>query len=80
MTLFGMEFTKYSLMGGAAMLAGTDAPMNGFWQNAGFLCQWMSRIGGGTDEVQRNIVGENVLGLPQEPRPDKGVAFREIPT
>lgn len=68
------------IMGGAAMLAGADAPMNGFWQNAGFLCQWMSRIGGGTDEVQRNIVGENVLGLPQEPRPDKGVAFSEIPT
>ncbi len=66
------------IMGGAAMLAGSDAPMNGFWQNAGFLCQWMSRIGGGTDEVQRNIVGENVLGLPQEPRPDKGVAFRDI--
>ena len=68
------------IMGGAAMLAGSDAHMNGFWQNAGFLCQWMSRIGGGTDEVQRNIVGENVLGLPQEPRPDKGVAFRDIPT
>lgn len=68
------------IMGGAAMLTASDAPMNGFWQNAAFLCQWMSRIGGGTDEIQRNIVGENVLGLPQEPRPDKGVAFRDIPT
>ena len=68
------------IMGGAAVLVGRDAHMNGFWQNAGFLGQWMSRIGGGTDEVQRNIVGENVLGLPQEPRPDKGVAFRDIPT
>lgn len=68
------------IMGAAALLARRDAPMNGFWQNAAFLGQWMSRIGGGTDEVQRNIVGENVLGLPQEPRPDKGVPFREIPT
>ncbi len=67
------------IMGGAAMLAASDAHMNGFWQNASFLGQWMSRIGGGTDEIQRNIVGENVLGLPQEPRPDKGVAFRDIP-
>ena len=68
------------LMGCAAMLAGEDAHANGFWQNYGFLGQWAARIGGGTDQVQRNIVGENVLGLPQEPRPDKGVPFREIPT
>ncbi len=66
--------------GAAAMLAGDDAHMNGFWLNYGFLSQWASRIGGGTDQVQRNIVGDNVLGLPQEPRLDKGVAFRDIPS
>ncbi len=66
-----------SWQGAAGTLAGDDAHMNGFWQNYGFLSQWASRIGGGTDQVQRNIVGDNVLGLPQEPRLDKGVAFRD---
>jgi alkylation response protein AidB-like acyl-CoA dehydrogenase len=47
-----------------------------FWQTlqAGLLGM---AIAGGTDQVLRNIIGERVLGLPAEPRADKGVTFRE---
>jgi alkylation response protein AidB-like acyl-CoA dehydrogenase len=66
-----------ALEGATAMLLHGDAPYGGFWQQQ-FLNQWGTRIGGGTEQVQRNVIGERVLGLPPEPRPDKRVPFREL--
>jgi alkylation response protein AidB-like acyl-CoA dehydrogenase len=56
------------LQGPMGLLDHGDAEGGGTWQGY-FLFQWASRIGGGTDQVQRNVIGERVLGLPKEPRP-----------
>jgi alkylation response protein AidB-like acyl-CoA dehydrogenase len=54
---------------------GTAAPgtpnTNNAWINAAFAAR-SGTIYAGTSEVQRNIIGERILGLPKEPRSDKG--------
>ena len=40
----------------------------------------LMRIAGGTDEVLKNIIAEQVLGMPQDVRVDKNIPFNEIPT
>jgi len=71
---FGMD-----LQGSAGLLSGADALGDPVWQNA-----WMSmpglRLAGGTDEILRNIISERVLGMPGEPRMDKGKPFKDIPS
>ena len=66
-----------ALEGPRGTLGGADAPRRDLWGQY-FLGQYGVRIGGGTDEVQRNVIGERVLGLPGEPRVDKDVPFRAL--
>jgi alkylation response protein AidB-like acyl-CoA dehydrogenase len=55
------------------------AEFDAHFQNSLLLAPGI-RLAGGTDEVMRNIIAEQVLGLPQEPRADKGMAYSDIPS
>jgi acyl-CoA dehydrogenase len=63
--------------GAYGMLAGEDALTAGQWTLA-FLGYPGIKLAGGTDEIMRNIIGERVLDLPREPRPDHDLPFAEV--
>jgi alkylation response protein AidB-like acyl-CoA dehydrogenase len=65
------------IVGAEAMLDGPDWPRA---KAANFMSlnAFFTSIGGGTDQIQRNIIGERLLGLPREPELDKDVPFREV--
>jgi len=43
-----------------------------------FLARQAAELGGGSTEIQRNIISERVLGMPREHAADKGVPFNEV--
>lgn len=64
-------------MVGPEMIAWTDGDSGEEWAGTA-LRGFMASIAGGTDEIQRNIIGDRVLGLPRDISVDKGVPFNEI--
>ncbi|MEZ0053228.1 alkylation response protein AidB-like acyl-CoA dehydrogenase [Mycobacterium sp. MAA66] len=67
---------KTEILGAQALLAGSDSPEA---DDVNFLSlnAYFTSIGGGTDQIQRNIIGERVLGLPKEPDVDRDIPFRQ---
>lgn len=66
-----------AILGPEAMLLGPDTTGGGVVQEMTLFAPAPS-IYGGTDEIQKNIIGERVLGLPKEPGPDKTTPFKDL--
>jgi alkylation response protein AidB-like acyl-CoA dehydrogenase len=68
---------SYKIVGAEAMLAGAESPMGGDLQRVNLGAPG-TRLGGGTDEIQLNVLGERALDLPREPSTDKDVPYRDL--
>ncbi|MDO8390379.1 MAG: acyl-CoA dehydrogenase family protein [Actinomycetota bacterium] len=66
-----------SMLGAEGMLMGDTTFEGGRIQRAA-LASPVPSLGGGTNEIQRNIIGEQALGLPREPSDDNVIPFREL--
>lgn len=64
------------ILGAEAMLDGDSHP-DAADANFRGLHAYQNSIGGGTDQIQRNIIAERILGLPREIELDRNIPFRE---
>ncbi|MEO1061070.1 MAG: acyl-CoA dehydrogenase family protein [Actinomycetota bacterium] len=65
------------LDGPAGLAWGGDDESGSKWSTL-VLRSFSANIAGGTDEIQKNIIGDRVLGLPREPSVDKDVPFSSL--
>ena len=78
-TRVGAKITELAtnLIGPAGAAWEGDEDLGSKWSRQ-MLGSRSGKIAGGTDEILLNIIGERVLGLPQDPRIDKDVPFKEL--
>jgi alkylation response protein AidB-like acyl-CoA dehydrogenase len=72
-----MRDLAWRIQGPYGQLMGGDAPLRGKLQKYGLFTPAGS-IAGGTDEINKNIIGERVLGLPKEPDVSRDLPWREL--
>ncbi|MDB5969883.1 MAG: Acyl-CoA dehydrogenase [Hydrocarboniphaga sp.] len=65
-----------TILGASSVLDGAEHPRAADVNYRAFNA-YMTSIGGGTDQIQRNIIGERVLGLPREVELNRDLPFRE---
>jgi alkylation response protein AidB-like acyl-CoA dehydrogenase len=68
---------KAQMLGPEAMLYGPEN-RTGDDVNREMMNAFTNSVGGGTDQIQRNIISERLLGMPRAHTPDRGVPFRDI--
>ncbi|MEO0441114.1 MAG: acyl-CoA dehydrogenase family protein, partial [Pseudomonadota bacterium] len=65
------------ILGAASLLDGEGFPDSAD-MNFDSAKAYMNSIGGGSDQIQRNIISERVLGLPREFEVDRNMPFRDV--
>jgi alkylation response protein AidB-like acyl-CoA dehydrogenase len=68
---------RFRLLGAKGLLY-DPADAEAFEVDHELMFSFINSIGGGSDQIQRNIISERILGLPKGYEPDKGVPFRDV--
>ena len=77
--LHGTAGLRRDIVGASALYdERTDPPNDAEVANFFTLDAYFTSIGGGTDQVQRNIISERMLGLPKDRDPSKDIPFRDV--